>query len=171
MAAKILLDLGHRSILYLAGPLTNGSQIERQAGMMEAVKEAGIPESCIRIIPTEQFLQMNEQKQLSKLLLPLTYTAIIAFNDERGYYAMHSLKEEGIQIPEQVSIISFDNLHHVVKYLPMISSISHVSGNDIATAAAKLLLDLISGSEGHIPSDNMLPVALHDGGTLAAPRK
>jgi LacI family transcriptional regulator len=167
-AAKALIDAGHRKFLYLAGPLSNSSQTEREKGILRAFEDAGIPWENCRVVPSKDFLQAIEEKTVIHLMKPIDYTAIISFNDEMGYYAMNALFREGIGVPDDVSIVGFDHVRHVVRYLPTLSSISNVPGRDIATTAVRLLLEKINTPDLD-SREFMLPVEMYEGGTVGIP--
>ena len=168
LAAKRLIDTGHRKFLYLAGPLTNSSQTERERGILRALDDAGIPREDCRIVPSDDFLLAIEEKTVMSMLTPVDYTAILSFNDEMGYYAMNALFREGIGVPNDVSIVGFDHVRHVVRYLPALTSVSNIPGKDIATAAVRLLLEKLNNPELP-PREIMLPVEMNEGGTVGPP--
>lgn len=171
LAGKILTDYGHRRLLYLAGPLDNGAQPLRQEGVLAALRDTGIPEENIRIIPSAEFLAAVEEDRVRELLFPVDYTAILSFNDQMAYYAMNCLRSRKTHIPEDVSIIGFDNLTASIPYLMQLSSISCKPENSLGIAATRLLLTRLQDPSLPVRKE-ILPVELFEGGTIGfAPLK
>lgn len=165
LAGKILTDYGHRRLLYLAGPLDNGAQPLRQEGILAALRDARIPEENIRIISSVEFLKAVDENRVHELILPVDYTAILSFNDQMAYYAMNCLKSRKIHIPEDVSVIGFDNLTASIPYLMQLSSISCQPEKSLGISATRLLLTRLQNPAIPVRKE-ILPVELFDGGTV-----
>jgi LacI family transcriptional regulator len=144
----------------------NSSQIERLSGFLQAVREAGVSEDNIRIIPGAQVEDALARNNIGQLLYPIDYTAIVSFRDEVSYPVMHVLQEHGISIPKEVSVISFDNLRAENPSRPALTSI--YTEQSIAEIGVKLLLERIA-DQSLPPRSVILPVRIFDGGTTAPP--
>ena len=167
LAGEHLALLGHRKFLFLSGLDLSSSQIDRLSGFMRAMDRYGIPESSVRVIPGMQVEEALAKNRLSRHLFPLDYTAIVSFRDEIAYPVMHVLRENGIRIPEDISIISFDNLHANNPARPFLTSI-YADDQSIARKSVKMLLERIH--DPSLPARNIvLPVQIFDEGTTAAP--
>ena len=166
LAGKHLADLGHRRFLFLSGVSDNSSQIERLSGFLQAVREAGVPEENIRIIPGVQVEDALSHNSIGQLLYPMDYTAIVSFRDEVSYPVMHILQEQGVSIPRDISIVSFDNLRAENPSRPALTSI--YTDQSIAEIGVKLLLERID-DPSLPPRSIVLPVRIFDGGTTAPP--
>ena len=106
-AARYLLTLGHRKILYLGGKEGTSTDEERLAGFSEALQEAGVGITGILhadFSNTKAFSVIKEG-----LANGLGYTAIAAANDAMALGAIKALRSSGIRIPEDVSIIGYDD--------------------------------------------------------------
>lgn len=165
---KRLTELGHRRFLYIAGPLTNGSQPKRQNGFLNALSKAGIPKKNIRIISSKDMLSAISSDTIRQLLFPINYTAVFSFNDEMAYYAINCLHNEGIRIPEDLSIAGFDHIRKNTAYLQPLSSISCQENCDIAETAINTLMNRIENPDLPIQSC-VLPVCFYDEGTISPP--
>ena len=107
-AARYLLTLGHRKILYLGGKEGTSTDEERLAGFSEALQEAGVSITGILhadFSNTKAFFVIKEG-----LANGLGYTAIAAANDAMALGAIKALRSSGIRIPEDVSIIGYDDI-------------------------------------------------------------
>lgn len=165
LAMEHLIALGHRKILYLSGPDFSSSQRDRLRGCLRALTEHGIDPGNLRVIPGNKDLADDS---VAQWLFPVDYTAIISFRDEISFYVLQALKGRGIRVPEDVSLISFDNLRAEFSYLPKITSI-YAAENIAAEQAVSLLLSRINRNSGP-GKEIILPVRLYDEGSTAAPR-
>ena len=167
LAGQHLAALGHKKYLFLSGLELSSSQIDRLKGFMRAMEEYGIPQENVRVIPGAQVEEALSGNRLEECLFPMDYTAIVCFRDEVAYPVLHDLLEKRIRIPEDISLISFDNLHAQNPSRPAVTSI-YTDGQSIAELSVKLLLERIE--DPSLPPRNMiLPVRIFDEGTTAAP--
>ena len=163
MAHHLLLQ-GHRRFLYMAGPFVNSSQVDRQNGITEALQAAGLDlDTHLRILPWDSMPDVPAPADVFKLLEPLDYTAILAFNDVLAYHASTALYAAGISVPDRVSIVGIDHIRWHNTYLPPLTSIT-VDGQSVAETAIEMLFGRIETPD--IPfRHRVLPVRLHDDGT------
>jgi LacI family transcriptional regulator len=169
LAGKRLAELGHRKYLYLSGLDISSSQIDRLAGFRRAMNEYGIPDENIRIIPGEVAEDALDRGHIADLLQPVDYTAIVSFRDELAYPAVHALRKQGLTVPGDVSVISFDNLSGGNPNLLPLTSI-YAAESDVATEGVKVLLDRISNSRNPVQT-KILPVRIFNENATTGPLK
>ena len=170
LAGQRLAMLGHRRFLFFCGTLNNSSQHDRLSGFLRSISDAGIPEENVRIIPDETVDQAVRSGTLVKLLYPRDYTAIVSFCDEQGYHILQALQSEGIRVPEELSIISFDHIRSGIPFLPPLSSIAEAD-RQVAYTSVQLLLNRMRNPEVPVQIE-VLPVKIYDEGTIGpAPQK
>ena len=169
LAGVHLAGLGHKKYLFLSGENRSSSQIDRLEGFMQAMSEYGIPESNIRVVPGEKVEAALADSTLRELLFPLDYTALVSFRDEVSYPVMLELADMGLEIPKDISIVSFDHLRGDIPYLPKLTSIFS-EGQSVASNGVRLLLNRIEHPDLP-PQVIVLPVRLFDEGTAAPPTK
>ena len=169
LAGRHLAGLGHRRFLFLSGVNQSSSQIDRLDGFLRAIREFGLSEADVRIVPGKDVEAALAQGDIGPLLEPLDFTAIVSFRDEISYLAMSALDARRVSVPRDVSIVSFDHLRAGIPYLPRLSSIYAAEGS-VATTGVRLLLNRISHPELG-PQVEVLPVRLFDEGTTAPPRR
>ncbi len=167
LAGVHLAGLGHKKYLFLSGENRSSSQIDRLEGFMQAMSEYGIPESNIRVVPGEKVEAALADSTLRELLFPLDYTALVSFRDEVSYPVMLELADMGLEIPKDISIVSFDHLRGDIPYLPKLTSIFS-EGQSVASNGVRLLLNRIEHPDLP-PQVIVLPVRLFDEGTAAPP--
>lgn len=164
LAMDHLLSLGHRRILYLAGPDYSSSQVDRLEGCLRALRERELPMDTLRIIHGNHNLA---DESIRDVLFPVHYTAIISFRDEIAFFALRALEERKVRVPEEVSLVSFDHLRGDFSYLPGVTSV-YTEKNDAAQHAVSLLMSRIENPS--LPGrEVILPVRLYDEGSTAPP--
>ena len=164
LAGQRLASEGHRRFLFLAGPQTNQSQILRYNGFLQAISDAGIDTSQVRMLSHTLVVDAIYYGNLESVLFPVDYTAIVGFNDTRTYSVMNFLLKNGYRVPEDISVISFDYLRQMQPYLLPLTSISASPDKNMADTAVELLLRRMTKPEA--PAESViLPVMIYDEGT------
>ena len=167
LAGQHLAALGHRRFLFLSGMELSSSQIDRLSGFRHALRDSGLPDDCVRVVPGADVEDALAHNTLASFILPRDYTAIVSFRDEVAYPVMNALRDHGLSIPQDVSIISFDNLHAEDPSRPFLTSI-YAADENIAEISVRLLLERIE--DPMLPPRNIvLPVRIFDQGTTAPP--
>lgn len=148
MAMKELIKEGHSNILCIEGPSISITTKERERGCKAAVKELG--KNCNVYFRGNEFSIDTGylQTRLLKLLDPRP-TAIFAMSSTILLGALQALRELGLGIAEDMSIISFDNLRYLDYFDPPITRIAQPL-KGIGQSAVKILIGSIeNGREIH----------------------
>jgi len=138
-AVDYLINLGHEDIAFIGAKFSQGLGIYRWLGYQESFLSHQLP--IRQELIKEININTSETKQaLAELLdLPRPPTAIFAFNDVIGIGVIDLCLERNINIPTELSIVSFDYLTIAQRSTPAITSIV-VSAYDIGRKSAELLL-------------------------------
>ena len=164
-ATKHLIDAGHRDILYLGGPRYISSTRERGDGYLRALREAGIS-------PNDAL--MMEVPVTAKGCADLTealkerhnhFTAIFAFSDIIAWKCWSCLKQEGLRVPEDISIIGFDYIHSRLDLPFQVTSISSRKRH-MSTAAVDMLLARMTSEGAEETPGVVIDTALIPGQTV-----
>ena len=141
-----LIGLSHKSIAVISGPLKESSSKERLEGYKAALKDHGIvyDENIVLvgdwtiasgITATERLLQLNSKP-----------TAIFGFNNSLSMGALTVLKTHGIKVPENMALVSFDDVEYGDLLNPALTTTS-TSWYELGRVSASLLLErIISGN-------------------------
>lgn len=169
LAGARLAAAGHRCVLF-AGPPVEGSGVvgERYAGFREACLEAGIPADAIEVaevIPT--FLDGRAFAGRLRQEHPHV-TAVFATADVLAIGIMAGLADAGISVPDDLSIIGFDDLDVSAYVRPGLTTIAQDMDAKVAEAS-RLILDEIERDEGP-RAPVSLGVELVERDTVAPPR-
>ena len=105
-AVEHLGALGHERIVYVAGPEASWSDGTRWRALREAAAEFEV--EARRIGPNEPTVLagLNAARRVARL----DYTAVLAYNDQLAIGVMKGLRKLGVGVPEQVSVVGFDNI-------------------------------------------------------------
>ncbi|HEY8446964.1 MAG TPA: LacI family DNA-binding transcriptional regulator [Thermomicrobiales bacterium] len=110
IAAKYLLDLGHRRIGYIAGPRVGTVSSGRAEGFREVLAEAGVALPEDAIVGGDFRVGGGEAAMAELLRRDLGLTAVFAANDLMAIGAIKLLRRAGIRVPEDISIIGLDGI-------------------------------------------------------------
>lgn len=118
MAVTHLLSKGHRHIAFLTAPLENrGSRRALYRGCQRAVREFGDSARCTIIVEDARVdnytrWEYENGRQLASRVLAMSDrpTAVFVYNDMTAIGVMSQLMKEGLEIPEDISVIGFDNI-------------------------------------------------------------
>lgn len=114
-AAKYLIDLGHTNIAHVTGEERQLSSVERLEGFKKALTDSGIKVDNKMIIKGN-FTIDGGYRAAKKLLNKNMPSAIFLSNDSMALGAIQAIQEAGLRIPEDISIIGFDDIE-IAKYL------------------------------------------------------
>ncbi len=139
-----LVSLGHGTIGYVRGPITNVLEHERFAGYRDALREAHLAYDPALVTSGDFTLESGEaaaETYLSARRLP---DAIFACNDEMAMGLIRGLAAAGVTVPHDVSVAGFDDIEFAAAYNPAITTVRQAR-REIGEQAAALLLKLIDG--------------------------
>ncbi len=132
-----LLEHGHRRIAVLEGPANLTSTIQRHNGWVKAVKEKGFSED--QFPRFEGDFRYDSGVHLAEAIVGTKATALLSFNDEMAFGVERVLLRKGCSVPEDLSIIGFDNWNKTM-YTSMDLTTVERSMYAIAHEACELLL-------------------------------
>jgi LacI family transcriptional regulator len=158
LAAKYLLGLGHRKIAHLTGPRQHGNLSDRTRGFVRALQSA---ENPVRPIVFHGKFNFSGGAELARKLLDEhpDVSAIFAANDVMAFGVVHALLDRGLRIPEDLSLIGFDNIEFSTVVHPPLTTI-HQPKYEMGAAAVDILLRLGRDKAKQIPEHRRLGVEL-----------
>lgn len=156
LAARHLLDCGHRNIVFLSPPLNKSTRTELLAGFTMAHSMCGVEFHAENVIADEQeediegIYEFECGKRLVGRMLALKNrpTAIFAVNDMLAFGIMQELAALGFVIPDDFSIIGFDNIQMSSLINPPLTTINQ-SAMETGKFVCKTLIDMIEEHSGN----------------------
>ena len=141
-ATDILISNGHKDIACIQGMPESMPNRKRVAGYLDSMKEAGLEERTM--VVGNEFSTQNGYLE-TKLILNRTPrpTAIFALSNTILLGAIKAIREAGLSIPDDMSIISYDNNKYLDYMVPPITRISQPV-EDMAKLASKILFSRIT---------------------------
>lgn len=121
LATQHLIDLGHRKIAEISGPLLNYDGYDRHQGWLATLEDNGIePE-----ISVEGDFTIDGGYQVMRELLDVSmdFTAVVIGNDSMALGAQSALRERGLRVPDDVSVVGFDDLPESAHFIPGLTTI------------------------------------------------
>jgi LacI family transcriptional regulator len=158
MAARYLHGLGHRKIAHLTGPRQHGNLSDRARGFTRALQSADAPVQPV--ILHGKFTYAGGAELTRKLLEEHPdVTAVFAGNDVMAFGVVCAALERGLRLPEDLSLIGFDNLEFSGIVHPPLTTI-HQPKYEMGYAAAEILLRLARDRDKRIPEHRLFGVEL-----------
>ncbi|MEE9448935.1 MAG: LacI family DNA-binding transcriptional regulator [Ignavibacteriaceae bacterium] len=160
LATEYLINNGHKNIAFLGGEISHSSIMERLQGYKLALEKADITIDDGLIITNDEYLsRQNGYKSAEKLFQQRKkVTAIFASNNATAIGVMQYLKDNGYKIPEDISLIGFDDVEADLLIDPPLTTIK-VPKLEMGTEAVQLLLKMINNNSIS-PKKILVPVEL-----------
>ena len=171
IATEHLLALGHRDILFV-GAVHRGfmNNDARYLGHCDALRAAGIEPQEVRLITSLHPFGAERGIALGRSLAQQGgFTAICVSGDQHAAAIMAGLRESGVRIPEDVSVVGFDDADIARMCYPPLTTVRQ-DGIGKGRRAAEALFELIAGKSPD-PADFTLPVELVVRGSTGPARK
>lgn len=154
-----LIELGHRRIAMLSGPFYVSSAQERVDGYRRALAEAGIPVDEHWILEGEFTVKSGyavATRMLARAELP---TALLGANNFIALGAMRAIRETGLRIPDDISVVCVDDIPDWLVGEPFLT-VAAQSPYDLGGRATELLLRQIREPGVHAPQEILLSTEL-----------
>lgn len=146
LCTRHLIDQGHTSIAYIAGPKAKHDANERLAGHKRALHEAGLTNDE-GLFYQGDFTEFGGINGLTTLLQrDIPFSALVCANDWMASGAITCARDKGLSLPEQLSIVGFDDMlfaHHVFPKLTTVNNPIYQMGE----MAARYILNKVYGEK------------------------
>jgi LacI family transcriptional regulator len=145
-----LTELGHRDIAVIKGqPLSIDSEA-RWEGIVEAARQTGITlrdELVIRLPGDDPSPQMGYETTRKLFERNVPFTALFAYNDISAVGAIRAVKETGLRVPEDISVVGFDDIREAAFHLPSLTTVRQPM-KTMGAMAAEALVEVLEGTNG-----------------------
>ncbi len=158
LALSLLADLGHKRIAFLKGHPNSADTEPRWRANVAAAAALGLevrPERTLqlgsdaverRFTPEEAY---EEGHAFGSRLLEVgsPFTALVAFNDVSAIGAMRAFLDAGLRVPEDLSVVGFDDIHGAAYQNPSLTTIRQPL-HEMGETAGRILLERLAGGSG-----------------------
>jgi LacI family repressor for deo operon, udp, cdd, tsx, nupC, and nupG len=166
-AAGHLVALGHRRIGFITGPVWNVLSHDRLYGYRDAMLEGGLALDEALVVNGDFSIRSGIAATKALLALPAPPTAIFASNDEMAFGAIRAVRDAGLRVPKDISVVGFDDIRFAAYVDPPLTTIRQ-PGQEIGRLAMTHLVRILSG-ERIADRRMLLPTELVVRGSTAAP--
>jgi LacI family repressor for deo operon, udp, cdd, tsx, nupC, and nupG len=139
-----LLELRHRRIAHITGPLREVIAKDRQEGYRQTLAAAGEPIDPALVIEGDFGLAAGREAVRRLLKAETEFTALFAASDQMAVGAMGALRAHGLDVPSDVSVVGFDDILVAEVIDPPLTTV-HQPRREIGRAALELLIAQIAG--------------------------
>jgi LacI family transcriptional regulator len=179
LATRHLIDAGHTRIAHVTGPEPLLTVRERYEGYRRALDEAGIPLDPSLVLfgsYDRRFGQVAAAELASREFPP---TAVFASSDYLAVGMLETLRDRGLDVPGDMSIVGFDDMEFASLLMPPITTLRQ-SARELGRAGVAILLAMLAGDSDAPPLSpdatpgkpvHRLPVSLIERASVAPPRK
>jgi LacI family repressor for deo operon, udp, cdd, tsx, nupC, and nupG len=145
-ATEYLISLGHRRIGFISGPLNVILSRDRLKGFHQAMAQHNIPVESFLVQEGDFSFESGYNMMMKFLALEKPPTAVFAANDEMAIGAIKAIKSKGLSVPNNISVVGFDDIKFASIYEPALTTISQPMF-EIGKKAMELLIKLINKEE------------------------
>jgi len=163
-ALKCLYELGHRRIAFMRGPEAIPDSEFRWHSIQQVAGEIGLridPTLVVRIDSAGWSIKTGEHPMAPEIghkpmkgLLEQThdFTAVFCFNDIAAIGAIRALKDAGLRVPEDVSVVGFDDIQSAAYNTPSLTTVRQPLF-EMGQRGAQILLERIANREASYPAE------------------
>jgi DNA-binding LacI/PurR family transcriptional regulator len=147
LALRHLYQLGHRQIAFMRGQSFSSDSDDRWKSLMAVAKELGIevhPELVVHLQLNISSPELGYPVVQQLLTQKRPFTALISFNDIAAIGAIRAFRDHNIRVPEDVSIVGFDDIQGAAYHNPSLTTIRQPL-NNMGITAARILLQRLRG--------------------------
>ncbi|MGD2205337.1 MAG: LacI family DNA-binding transcriptional regulator [Anaerolineae bacterium] len=157
-ATRYLIDLGHKAIATILGPGNEEASDDRLAGYRQALIEAGLACDPDHTIRGDWSATSGYEATGQLLTASRPFSAIFAQNDQMAVGAIRALREAGRQVPDDVSVIGFDDIPLASYFDPPLTTVRQPM-QETGERAARLLVETIQNPD-RTPEQIAIPARL-----------
>ncbi|GAE37384.1 LacI family DNA-binding transcriptional regulator [Halalkalibacter akibai] len=159
LAVDYLFSLGHRKIAHISGHQEGFVGVQRLVGYQNAMKKYNLEIPVQYIVNGGYFTYEGGQKAMNELLsLDERPTAVYVAGDLMALGAIEQIRQKGLEVPKDISIVGFDDIHFAQYTVPALTTIRQDTAQ-IGKTAANLLIEQISDKKKQYMSIK-IPVSL-----------
>lgn len=145
-ATRYLIDAGHRTIAYISGPSNSSDNILRYQGYLRAMQEAGLEEKAKWRLSGNFVREGGYSATKMMMMQGELPSAVFYANDEMAIGGLKALEEGGLSVPDDLSVIGFDDIQLAEYVRPPLTTIRQPK-HEAGSLAGHLLFQMLNGDE------------------------
>jgi LacI family transcriptional regulator len=147
LAVDHLVQLGHKRIAHVAGPLELSTGFDRYEGFLDAMRAAGLEPDADLILAGDSFTEAEGARVCAELFdSGREFTAISAANDLLALGCYDVFAERSIDCPGEVSLVGFNDMPFADRFQPPLTTIG-IPHYEMGAAAAELMLEQLQDGD------------------------
>lgn len=147
LTLRHLHQLGHRKIAFMRGGSHSSDADDRWERLCQVAKELDIamrPELTVRLVSRVSTPELGFGPACELLSRKIPFTAMVCYNDIAAMGAIRALMNHGLRVPEDVSVVGFDDIQGASYHIPSLTTIRQPL-NEMGKMAAQILLKRVRG--------------------------
>ena len=160
MAARHLIELGHRRLAYIRGVESFTADTPRFEGFRAACREAGIPDADIVVVRGDSGFDGGERGMTDLLASGAGVTAVACHNDLTAIGAMRALRSARVRVPGEISVIGCDDIAAASWVVPSLTTVGQQKAEMGAAAVERLATALDNTDAASTPQTITIPMVL-----------
>ena len=157
LAARRIVELGHRDIAVITGPRDSPDNVERITGLLNELTDQGIDVDSLWVAESDFSPEGGRATTEQLIASGYPFTALFCANDDMAIGALSALLRAGIPVPQQVSVLGYDDTYGGEFAAPRLSSV-HMPWAEMTNNGLNCLLNLCYGGER--PTDTTCEVTV-----------
>lgn len=170
LALEHLTSLGHKNIAFIKGQEFSSDTAVRWESIREAASKLGLEideRLVVQLRGESSSPELGYQVTTELLASGRPFTALFSFNDVYAIGAVQALRESGRKIPDNVSVVGFDDIQSAAYQNPALTTVRQPLREMGLTAATTLLRRITSGGDENYPKEIMVEPSLIVRGSTA----
>jgi LacI family transcriptional regulator len=166
LAARTLLQAGHRALALISGPPDTSDNKARLDGFFDELAAHGIARDAVQLIDSDFSREGGHAAAQALLDGGRRFTGLFCANDEMAVGALSCLHRAGVRVPDDVSVVGYDDDYSAEFSSPGLTSV-HIPTRELTRNAVRWLLNQCYGTEHVIQRDFAVSVTRR--GSVAPP--
>jgi LacI family transcriptional regulator, repressor for deo operon, udp, cdd, tsx, nupC, and nupG len=145
-AVEYLMTLGHRDIAFVTGPMDSPISIDRDQGYEQALQLNGIKRDRKLTVIGDFSVESGSRALETLLAQDQRFTAVFCSNDEMAIGAMQAIKSKGLRVPQDISIMGFDDIRFARYMDPPLTTVAQPK-DELGREAMNMLIEILRGTD------------------------
>lgn len=157
LAARTLIEHGHRAIAVIGGPETSSDNATRLAGFFAELERHGIAREAVPLVASDFSPEGGYAAARTLIDMKRRFTGLFCANDTMAMSALACLQQAGFRVPDDVSVIGYDDDYSTAYMAPALTSV-HIPTAEITRNAVRWMMNQCYGTQWEI--ERTFPVSV-----------